>query len=76
VGLPNFHQGCNFAAACSITLPANAVSTSPFGFSVHVSQFLLFKTRVLELLAGIWKVNSNIPTEDYFLKGPYMFDIG
>lgn len=53
LGLPNFNHGCNFAAAGSTILPANAASISPFGFGVQVSQFLLFKARVLELLAGI-----------------------
>ncbi|MCH85206.1 GDSL esterase/lipase [Trifolium medium] len=48
------HQGCNFAAVGSTILPANAGSISPFGFSVQVSQFLLFKTwvQVPELVAG------------------------
>jgi hypothetical protein len=51
LGLPNFHQGCNYATAGSTTLLANAASISPFGFGSQVSQFLLFKARVLELLA-------------------------
>jgi hypothetical protein len=51
LGLPNFHQGCNYATAGSTILPANAASISPFGFGSQVSQFLLFKARVLELLA-------------------------
>ncbi|WJX13166.1 acetylajmaline esterase [Trifolium repens] len=75
VGVPNFHHGCNFAAAGSTILPANAASISPFGFGVQVSQFLKFKARVLELLAGK-KYNESVPAEDYFEKGLYMFDIG
>jgi len=52
LGLPNFHQGCNFAVAGSTILPATAASISPFSFGAQVSQFLLFKARVLELLKG------------------------
>ncbi|CAK8572415.1 unnamed protein product [Lathyrus sativus] len=75
VGLPNFHGGCNFAAAGSTILPANAASVSPFGFGTQVSQFQLFKARVLEFLAGK-KFHKYVPAEDYFQKGLYMFDIG
>ncbi|MCI28763.1 GDSL esterase/lipase, partial [Trifolium medium] len=75
LGLPNFHRGCNYATAGSTILPANAASISPFGFGSQVSQFLLFKTRVLELLAGK-KFDKYVPAEDYFQKGLYMFDIG
>ncbi|KAK7277891.1 hypothetical protein RJT34_22910 [Clitoria ternatea] len=75
VGLPNFQQGCNFAAGGSTILPATATSISPFGFGVQVSQFLRFRARVLELLAGK-KLDKYIPAEDYFEKGLYMFDIG
>jgi len=52
LGLANFHQGCNFAVAGSTILPATAASISPFGFGAQVSQFLLFKARVLEMLTG------------------------
>ncbi|XP_027367259.1 GDSL esterase/lipase At1g54790-like isoform X2 [Abrus precatorius] len=75
VGLPNFQQGCNFAAAGSTILPATAKSISPFGFGVQVSQFLRFRARVLELLEGK-KLDQYIPSEDCFEKGLYMFDIG
>ncbi|XP_012570001.1 GDSL esterase/lipase At1g54790 [Cicer arietinum] len=75
VGLPNFHQGCNFAAAGSTILPATASSISPFGFGVEVNQFLLFRAQVLKLLAGK-KFDEYIPAEDYFQKGLYIFDIG
>jgi len=53
VGSPNFHHGCNFAAAGSTILPANAASISPFGFGTQVNQFMLFKAKVLQVLAGI-----------------------
>ncbi|TKY52188.1 GDSL esterase/lipase [Spatholobus suberectus] len=75
VGWPNFQQGCNFAAAGSTILPATATSISPFGFGVQVSQFLRFRARVLQLLQGK-KFDQYVPTEDYFEKGLYMFDIG
>ncbi|XP_061349505.1 GDSL esterase/lipase At1g54790-like [Gastrolobium bilobum] len=77
LGLPNFQQGCNFAAAGSTILPATATSFSPFSFGVQVSQFLRFKARVLELLAvASKKFDKYAPSEDYFEKGLYMFDIG
>jgi hypothetical protein len=70
VGEPNFHHGCNFAAAGSTILPANAASISPFGFGVQVSQFLKFKARVLELLAaGIYnKMLIRIPKHYFSVK--------
>jgi len=52
LGLPNFRKGCNFAAAGSTILPATASSLCPFSFGIQVSQFLKFKARALELLAG------------------------
>jgi len=53
VGLPNFQRGCNFAAAGSTILPANAASISPFSFGVQVYQFLRFRALSLQLLQGI-----------------------
>ena len=50
VGMPNFPEGCNFAAAGSTILP-HASLVIPFSFRVQVAQFLQFKNRVLELLA-------------------------
>ncbi|XP_061349502.1 GDSL esterase/lipase At1g54790-like [Gastrolobium bilobum] len=77
LGLPNFQQGCNFAAAASTILPATATSFCPFSFGVQVSQFLRFKARALELLAVEGeKFDKYVPSEDYFEKGLYMFDIG
>ncbi|KAK2456494.1 GDSL Lipase/Acylhydrolase superfamily protein [Trifolium repens] len=52
LGLPNFHRGCNFAASGSTIIPTTAGRISPFNFGVQVSQFQLFKARVLELLGG------------------------
>ena len=51
IGIPSFRKGCNFAAAGSTILPATATSVSPFSIGIQVSQFLRFKSRVLELLA-------------------------
>ncbi|XP_044481693.1 GDSL esterase/lipase At1g54790-like isoform X1 [Mangifera indica] len=76
VGSPSFQKGCNFAAAGSTILPANPTSVSPFSFGIQVNQFLRFKRRVLELLAKGKKYKKYIPSEDYFTKGLYMFDIG
>ncbi|KAJ0014211.1 hypothetical protein Pint_19974 [Pistacia integerrima] len=76
IGAPSFQKGCNFAAAGSTILPANPTSVSPFSFGIQVNQFLRFKRRVLELLAKGKKLNKFIPSEDYFRKGLYMFDIG
>ncbi|KAH1229698.1 GDSL esterase/lipase [Glycine max] len=75
VGLPNFQHGCNFAAAGSTILPATATSISPFGFGVQVFQFLRFRALALQFLQGK-KFDQYVPTEDYFEKGLYMFDIG
>ncbi|KAL5995839.1 hypothetical protein ACLOJK_025910 [Asimina triloba] len=74
VGIPNFHKGCNFAAAGSTVLPATASSVSPFSFGIQVAQFLRFKARVLELLGK--KIDKFLPQEEYFKQGLYMFDIG
>lgn len=76
VGLPSFKKGCNFAAAGSTILPATATSICPFSFGIQVNQFLRFKARVLELLAKGKKFSKYLPTEDFFSKGLYMFDIG
>ncbi|XP_029125786.1 GDSL esterase/lipase At1g54790 isoform X2 [Cajanus cajan] len=75
LGLPTFRHGCNFAASGSTILPATATSISLFSFGVQVSQFLRFKGRVLQLLQGK-KFDQYVPSEDYFEKGLYMFDIG
>ncbi|KAK2640552.1 hypothetical protein Ddye_028347 [Dipteronia dyeriana] len=77
IGIPSFRKGCNFAAAGSTILPATATSVSPFSIGIQVSQFLRFKSRVLELLlAKGKKLDKYLPAEDYFRKGLYMFDIG
>ncbi|ONI04615.1 hypothetical protein PRUPE_6G330300 [Prunus persica] len=76
VGLPSFKKGCNFAAAGSTILPATATSICPFSFGIQVNQFLRFKARVLELLAKGKNFSKYLPTEDFFSKGLYMFDIG
>ncbi|XVE62959.1 hypothetical protein DITRI_Ditri06bG0161200 [Diplodiscus trichospermus] len=76
VGTPSFLKGCNFAAAGSTIQPATAQSVSPFSFGVQVAQFIRFKARVLELLAKGRKLDKYLPSEDYFQKGLYMFDIG
>ncbi|KAK1580916.1 hypothetical protein Q3G72_001318 [Acer saccharum] len=76
IGIPSFRKGCNFAAAGSTILPATATSVSPFSFGIQVSQFLRFKSQVLELLAKGKKLAKYLPAEDYFRKGLYMFDIG
>ncbi|KAL2950246.1 hypothetical protein AAZX31_20G217600 [Glycine max] len=75
VGLPNFQHGCKFAAAGSTILPATATSISSFGFEVQVFQFLRFRAQSLQFLQGK-KFDQYVPTEDYFEKGLYMFDIG
>ncbi|XP_022747512.1 GDSL esterase/lipase At1g54790 isoform X1 [Durio zibethinus] len=76
IGTPSFRKGCNFAAAGSTIQPATAQSVSPFSFGIQVAQFVRFKARVLELLAKGKKLEKYLPTEDYFQKGLYMFDIG
>ncbi|CAN1124330.1 GDSL esterase/lipase At1g54790 [Linum perenne] len=76
IGLPNFRKGSNFAAAGATILPASATSVCPFSFGIQVSQFLRFKSRVLELLSKGKKLDRYLPAEDYFQKGLYMFDIG
>jgi len=45
-----YRRGCNFAAAASTIQKANAASYSPFGFGVQVSQFITFKSKVLQLI--------------------------
>ncbi|XWS58237.1 hypothetical protein CRYUN_Cryun08bG0017100 [Craigia yunnanensis] len=76
IGAPSFRKGCNFAAAGSTIQPPTAQAVSPFPFGVQVAQFVRFKARVLELLAKGKKLDKYLPTEDYFQKGLYMFDIG
>ncbi|XP_057496107.1 GDSL esterase/lipase At1g54790-like [Actinidia eriantha] len=76
IGIPSFKNGCNFAVAGSTILPATATSVSPFSFGIQVAQFLRFKDRVLDLLAKTKKFDKYLPSEDYFGKGLYMFDIG
>ncbi|XVF31289.1 hypothetical protein REPUB_Repub16aG0133100 [Reevesia pubescens] len=76
IGTPSFRKGCNFAAAGSTIQPPSANAVSPFSFGVQVAQFIRFKARVLELLAKGKKLVKYLPTEDYFQKGLYMFDIG
>ncbi|XP_019417989.1 PREDICTED: GDSL esterase/lipase At1g54790 isoform X2 [Lupinus angustifolius] len=76
LGLPSFKKGCNFAAAGSTILPATASSICPFSFGIQVSQFLRFKARALELLSKGRKFDRYVPSEDFFNKGLYMFDIG
>lgn len=76
LGTPSFRQGCNFATAGCTILPATPSSVSPFSFGIQVAQFLRFKARVLELLAQGKKLQKYLPTEDYFVKGLYTFDIG
>ncbi|XWS64583.1 hypothetical protein CRYUN_Cryun05aG0016000 [Craigia yunnanensis] len=76
IGTPSFRKGCNFAVAGSTIQPPTAQAVSPFPFGVQVAQFVRFKARVLELLAKGKKFNKYLPTEDYFQKGLYMFDIG
>ncbi|KAL8171700.1 hypothetical protein V2J09_023504 [Rumex salicifolius] len=76
LGNPNFHRGANFAAGGSTIHPATANSICPFSFGVQVAQFLHFKARVLAFLSQSKKLDKYIPSEDYFYKGLYMFDIG
>ncbi|XP_059652524.1 GDSL esterase/lipase At1g54790-like [Cornus florida] len=76
IGLPSFRKGCNFAAAGSTILPATANAVSPFSFRIQVAQFMRFKGRVLQLQSQTKKYNKYLPSEDYFGKGLYMFDIG
>ncbi|XVF57387.1 hypothetical protein PTKIN_Ptkin06aG0201100 [Pterospermum kingtungense] len=76
IGIPSFRKGCNFAAAGSTILPPTAQAVSPFPFGIQVAQFVRFKARVLELLAKGKKLDKYLPTEDYFSKGLYTFDIG
>ncbi|KAJ7973391.1 GDSL esterase/lipase [Quillaja saponaria] len=75
-GLPSFRKGCNFAVAASTILPATAASVTQFSFGIQVAQFLRFKARALDLIAKGKKFEKYLPTEDYFHKGLYMFDIG
>ncbi|VFQ98785.1 unnamed protein product [Cuscuta campestris] len=77
IGMPSFRKGCNFAAAGSTILPATASSVSPFSFGIQVSQFLRFKSRVLEIQAkNSRKYEKYVPAESFFQGGLYMFDIG
>ncbi|XP_020888652.1 GDSL esterase/lipase At3g05180 isoform X2 [Arabidopsis lyrata subsp. lyrata] len=72
----SYRRGCNFAAAASTIQKANAASYSPFGFGVQVSQFITFKSKVLQLIQQDEELGRYLPSEYYFKKGLYMFDIG
>ncbi|KAF8091870.1 hypothetical protein N665_0433s0036 [Sinapis alba] len=75
VSTQSYLRGCNFAAGGSTIQKANAASISPFGFGVQVSQFITFKFKVLQLIQQD-KTLENLPSEDHFKNGLYMFDIG
>ncbi|EOA30820.1 hypothetical protein CARUB_v10013963mg [Capsella rubella] len=73
----SYRRGCNFAAAASTIQKANAASYSPFGLGVQVSQFITFKSKVLQLIhQGDDELERYLPPEYYFKNGLYMFDIG
>ncbi|KAG7630102.1 GDSL lipase/esterase [Arabidopsis suecica] len=71
-----YRRGCNFAAAASTIQKANAASYSPFGFGVQVSQFITFKSKVLQLIQQDEELQRYLPSEYFFSNGLYMFDIG
>ncbi|CAH8386151.1 unnamed protein product [Eruca vesicaria subsp. sativa] len=75
VSTQSYLRGCNFAAGGSTIQKANAASISPFGFGVQVAQFITFKFKVLQLIQQD-KTLKNLPSEDHFKNGLYMFDIG
>uniref|UniRef100_A0A0D3AFJ7 Uncharacterized protein n=1 Tax=Brassica oleracea var. oleracea TaxID=109376 RepID=A0A0D3AFJ7_BRAOL len=75
VSTQSYLRGCNFAAGGSTIQKANAASFSPFGFGVQVAQFVTFKYKVLQLIQQD-KTLENLPSEDHFKNGLYMFDIG
>ncbi|KAJ4871585.1 GDSL esterase/lipase [Raphanus sativus] len=75
VSTQSYLRGCNFAAAGSTIQKATAASYSPFSFAVQVSQFVTFKYKVLQLIQQD-KTLENLPSEDHFKNGLYMFDIG
>ncbi|XP_010464035.1 PREDICTED: GDSL esterase/lipase At3g05180 isoform X2 [Camelina sativa] len=72
----SYQRGCNFAAAASTIQKANAASYSPFGFGVQVSQFITFKSKVIQLIHQDEELKKYLPSEYYFKNGLYMFDIG
>ncbi|XP_010546666.1 PREDICTED: GDSL esterase/lipase At3g05180 [Tarenaya hassleriana] len=76
VGPQSYRGGCNFAAGGSTIQKANAASISPFSFGVQVSQFITFKSKVLQLIAQDKELEKYLPSEESFRKGLYMFDIG
>lgn len=76
VSTQSYRRGCNFAAGGSTVQKANAASISPFGFGVQVSQFITFKSKVLQLLQQDEDLQKYLPSEYYFKSGLYMFDIG
>ncbi|XP_058768745.1 GDSL esterase/lipase At1g54790-like isoform X1 [Vicia villosa] len=60
VGLPNFHQGCNFAADTTLQQQVHSALAFKYLSSIYSKpEFLNF-----------------LQAEDYFQKGLYMFDIG
>ncbi|GFY94843.1 GDSL-like Lipase/Acylhydrolase superfamily protein [Actinidia rufa] len=76
IGAPSFKNGCNFAAAGCTVLPATGSSICPYSLRIQVAQFLRFKALVLELQSESKELDRHLPSEDYFGKGLYMFDIG
>ncbi|RDX61395.1 GDSL esterase/lipase, partial [Mucuna pruriens] len=79
VGLPNFQHGCNFAASGSTILPATASSLSPFSFRVQSTLLFISFIHSKENHhnnVSVKKFDQSVPTEEYFKKGLYMFDIG
>ncbi|WOL00620.1 GDSL esterase/lipase [Canna indica] len=76
ISSPSFQNGCNFAAAGSTILPATKYSVSPFSFRIQVAQFLQFKNELLLSLSRGEIEWGNVPQEEYFKKGLYMFDFG
>ncbi|CAH2055047.1 unnamed protein product [Thlaspi arvense] len=76
VSTQSYRRGCNFAAGGSTIQKANAASISPFGFGAQVSQFITFKSKVLQLIQDDENLEKYLPSEYYFKNGLYMFDIG
>ncbi|KAJ0234282.1 GDSL esterase/lipase [Hirschfeldia incana] len=76
VSTQSYRRGCNFAAGGSTIQKANSASISPFGLGVQVSQFVTFKSKVLQLLQQDEDLEKYLPSEYYFKNGLYMFDIG
>ncbi|PSS26695.1 GDSL esterase/lipase [Actinidia chinensis var. chinensis] len=76
IGVPSFKNGCNFAAAGCTVLPATGLSICPYSLQIQVAQFRRFKALALELQSESKELHRYLPSEDYFSKGLYMFDIG